>query len=102
MLDVKTCACTYMCVCVHVPNLHVSLKEHLPKREFDKMESGRGLVDGVIMTGVLVMRNNVYIIEIVSEGREGGRGGERERERVREGEKKREREREEVETVFDT
>ena len=86
----------YMCVCVHVPNLHVSLKEHLPKREFDKMESGRGLVDGVIVTGVLVMRNNVYIIEIVSEGREGGRGRERERERKsqrgREGEKKRERE----------
>lgn len=59
-----------------VPNLHVSLKEHLPKREFDKMESGRGLIDGVIVTSVLVMRNNVYIIEVVSEGR-GGREGER-------------------------
>ena len=56
-----------------VPNLHVSLKEHLPKREFDKMESGRGLIDGVIVTSVLVMRNNVYIIEVVSKGREGGR-----------------------------
>jgi hypothetical protein len=64
---------------VHVPNLHISLKEHLPEREFDKMESGRGLVDGLVVTRVLVMRNNVYIIEIVSVGRGRGKGG---RERV--------------------
>lgn len=64
---------------VHVPNLHISLKEHLPEREFDEMEARRSLVDGLIVTCVLVMRLNDYIIEVISEGR-----GERKREREKE------------------
>ena len=67
---------------VQVPNLHVSLKEHLPEREFDEMEARRSLVDGLIVTCVLVMRLNDYIIEVISERRR--ERGERKRERERE------------------